>query len=85
MLGQQADRPPKPDPTGVREILDTLDVAAESCGYVGDTAVDMETALGAGMFAVGATWGFRDLAELQAAGAQAIIHHPRELLALIDA
>ena len=84
VLGQQADRPPKPDPTGVREILAHLEVAAESCCYVGDTAVDMQTALGAGMFAVGAAWGFRDVAELQAAGAHALIHHPGELLALIE-
>ena len=85
VLGQQADRPPKPDPTGVQEIQARLEVAAEACCYLGDTGVDMQTALNAGMFAVGATWGFRDLAELEAAGAQAIIHHPRELLALIDA
>jgi phosphoglycolate phosphatase len=84
VLGQQADRPPKPDLTGVREILARLEVAAESCCYVGDTAVDMRTALGAGMFAVGATWGFRDVAELQAAGAHTLIHHPRELLAVLE-
>jgi phosphoglycolate phosphatase len=85
VLGQQENRPPKPDPTGVREILARLEVAAESCWYLGDTGVDMQTARNAGMFAVGVTWGFRDVAELQAAGAQAIIDHPRELLALIDA
>jgi phosphoglycolate phosphatase len=85
VLGQQADRPPKPDPTGVRELVAHLEVPAESCCYLGDTAVDMQTALGTGMFAVGVTWGFRDIEELQDAGAQAIIHHPRELLPLIDA
>lgn len=85
VLGQQADRPPKPDPTGVREILAHLGVAADACGYVGDTGVDMQTALSAGMFAVGATWGFRDVGELQAAGAQAIIDRPCELLDLLEA
>jgi len=85
VLGQQAERPPKPDPIGVREIQAQLGVAADTCCYLGDTGVDMQTARNAGMFAVGVTWGFRDIQELQDAGAQAIIHHPRELLALIDA
>ncbi len=84
VLGQQADRPPKPDPTGVRELVAQLEVPPEACCYLGDTAVDMQTAREAGMFAVGATWGFRDVEELRDAGAQAIIHHPRELLPLID-
>jgi len=84
VLGQQADRPPKPDPTGVRELLELLQIPAEQCCYVGDTAVDIQTALSAGIFAVGATWGFRDVTELLDAGAQAIIHDPRELLPIVD-
>jgi phosphoglycolate phosphatase len=83
VLGQQADRPPKPDPTGVREILARLQVGADACCYVGDSAVDMQTALSADLFAVGAAWGFRSVDELRDAGAQAIIHHPRELLTLL--
>jgi phosphoglycolate phosphatase len=43
----------------------------------------METAVAAGMFAVGALWGFRDRAELVAHGAAAIVEHPREVLGLI--
>lgn len=83
VLGQQADRPPKPDLTGVREILERLGLPAEACCYVGDTGVDMQTARRAGMFAVGATWGFREAAELVAAGAQQLIDHPCELLPLL--
>lgn len=45
----------------------------------------MLTALAAGFFAVGATWGFREEAELREAGAMAIVHHPREVIALLDA
>lgn len=84
VLGQQADRPPKPDLTGVREIIAHLEVPAEVCCYVGDAGVDMQTARCAGMFAVGATWGFREAAELVAAGARQLIHHPLELLHLLD-
>lgn len=80
VLGQQADRPPKPDLRGVQEALERLAVSPDLCCYVGDTGVDMQTARGAGLFAVGATWGFRTASELCEAGAEVLIDHPRELL-----
>ena len=51
--------------------------------YVGDTAVDMQTARAAGMFSLGATWGFRPESELRENGAGAIIHHPADVLKFI--
>ncbi len=84
VLGQSPTRPPKPDLTGIREILARLQVAPENALYLGDTAIDMQTAGGAGMPAVGVTWGFRDRDELIAAGAQRLIDHPAELLPLLD-
>ncbi len=84
VLGQQANRPPKPDLTGVREIVELMQVAPQDCLYLGDTAVDMQTAQGASMFPVGASWGFREIAELRQAGALAIIDHPLQLLEIID-
>ena len=42
------------------------------------------TARAAGMFALGVTWGFRPAAELLENGAQALAHHPREVIALLD-
>ncbi len=83
VLGQQEDRPPKPDPTGAREILQLLRVDPRACVYLGDSAVDMQTACGAAMVPVGAAWGFREIEELERAGASRIIHHPRELLELL--
>jgi phosphoglycolate phosphatase len=58
-------------------------VSPQSVLYLGDTSTDMQTARGAGMFAVGATWGFRDERELREHGAQAIVHHPGEVLKLL--
>jgi phosphoglycolate phosphatase len=43
----------------------------------------MNTANGAGMFAVGALWGFRTESELLESGAKAVIQNPMELLDLI--
>lgn len=51
--------------------------------YLGDTAVDMKTAVSAGMFPIGVLWGFRPLNELKENGAQAIIDAPAQLLDLL--
>jgi len=80
VLGQTETRPPKPDQTGVREVIDRLGVEPRRCLYLGDTAVDIQTARGANMTPIGATWGFRDRAELERAGAEIIIDHPLQLL-----
>ena len=40
----------------------------------------MRTANNAGMFAVGALWGFRDREELEGAGADAVIESPSQFL-----
>jgi phosphoglycolate phosphatase len=85
VLGQHSARPPKPDPAGVREIAARLQAPPSACLYLGDTGVDMQTARSAGMIPVGATWGFRDAAELVQAGAQHLIDHPGELLPLLAA
>jgi phosphoglycolate phosphatase len=60
-----------------------LAVAPARCLYVGDTSIDMETALRAGMYPVGVLWGFRSREELERSGAAVIIAHPRELLPLL--
>ena len=75
----------KPDPRVAREICSKLGVAPNRAVFVGDTAVDIETAHNAKMTSVGVTWGFRDRAELIDAGADHIIDKPDELLTIIDA
>ena len=52
--------------------------------YLGDTSTDMQTANAAGMYAVGATWGFRTAEELTEHGAKVLIDHPRQLLDLLE-
>ena len=49
---------------------------------LGDSSVDMETARHAGMYPVGASWGFRNRQELQDSGAANIIDDPRQLMQL---
>jgi HAD superfamily hydrolase (TIGR01509 family) len=47
---------PKPDPDGVRQILDAWGLAREEVAFLGDSSVDMETARNAGV----AFWSFKN-------------------------
>ena len=84
VLGQRDGQPLKPDPAGALAIRDRLGLSAKQIVYLGDTDVDMQTARAAGMFPVGALWGFRTREELLAGGAQAVLQHPLELVRIFD-
>ena len=85
VYGERPGVPRKPDPTAALAVAAELGVAPGECAFIGDTAVDVDTARAAGMVAVGVTWGFRDVAELRAHGAQVIVHTAEELLAALRA
>ena len=76
--------PPKPDPAGISSLVETMGVATENLLYLGDTATDMETAVGADIFAVGVLWGFRTADELTQNGARVLLDKPAELLDILD-
>ena len=59
------------------------DAAAGRTVYVGDSEVDIATARNAQMPCVSVSWGFRDLAQLEAAGATRIAHSPAELATVL--
>ncbi|GAB4257984.1 MAG: HAD family hydrolase [Deferrisomatales bacterium] len=82
--GAVPDVPKKPDPAGALAVARELGVAPPEVAYVGDTGIDMRTARGAGMRALGALWGFRTAEELREAGAEHLLAHPLELLDWLD-
>lgn len=79
VLGQREGIPVKPDPTIVNDILQATGLSATDALYVGDSGVDMQTALHAGVDAVGVTWGFRPRTELEAFQPMVIINRAEEL------
>lgn len=83
VIGQSDRHPTKPAPDMVWEVLEQLQIEREQTLYVGDSEVDMQTARAAGLTAVGCSWGFRDVEELEAEGADVIIHRPQDLLAQV--
>lgn len=84
VIGQQEGRPVKPNPYPALQAATHLRMPPSDCLFLGDSGVDMETARRAGMFPVGALWGFRRQDELEVAGASACIQHPRDLLRWMD-
>lgn len=85
VLGAGPELPRKPDPAGALRIAARLRIACAQILYLGDTGTDMQTAVAAGMFPVGALWGFRTAEELRTNGARVLLSTPQELLAILDA
>lgn len=80
--GESTDCPRKPAPDMVFQAMAAL--GTERCVYVGDSDVDILTAKNAGVPCLSVTWGFRNQAELQEAGAEYFCHDPAELPQCIE-
>ncbi|MBZ2173395.1 HAD family hydrolase [Nitratidesulfovibrio sp. SRB-5] len=80
VAGARPGVPRKPDPAAAIATARALGVDPAHAAFVGDSNVDMRTAHGAGMLAVGCLWGFRGEAELRESGASVLLAHPLELL-----
>ena len=81
--GARPEMPRKPDPVGALAVAEQLNFAPHQFLYLGDTNTDMRTATAAGMYPVGALWGFRTRQELDESGAKTVLHHPLDLLQLL--
>jgi phosphoglycolate phosphatase len=83
VLGASESVPKKPNPSGALQIARALGIKPIEFIYLGDSGIDMQTATAAGMYPVGAAWGFRTPEELKSNGARIVIQRPQELLKLI--
>jgi phosphoglycolate phosphatase len=80
VCGAQPSVPNKPDCTQALQIARRLAIPPSEFIYLGDSDIDMQTAVNAGMFPAGALWGFRTAQELTAGGARVLIDYPTDLL-----
>ena len=78
--GQQPPFAVKPDPAVYYHVCNLLGVQAGETLYCGDSDVDMLFAKNAGAKGAGCLWGFRDEAELKAAGADYLARVPLGIL-----
>ena len=85
IFGQREGLPGKPDPTLAKLLMKELEVEPQECIFMGDSGVDVQTAVNSGAVAVGVLWGYRDIAELNENGAEFVIEKPLDLINLIDA
>ena len=80
VMGFSSRFPKKPDPASVLSIMSDLNIDKKNCLYVGDSGVDMQTAAAAGIFPIGAAWGFRPETELMEHGCQFLAKHPMDVI-----
>lgn len=73
----------KPEPDMVYKAIEELGVDKESCIYIGDTDVDIETARNSGMDCISVSWGFRLRSELEEYGATMIADCAEDILKFV--
>ena len=79
--GQREGQPIKPDPAIVSEIIACLpgtDIG--EVVYCGDSDVDMQTGINAGVRTIGVTWGFRTREELAGYEPWLLAENPQEIV-----
>jgi phosphoglycolate phosphatase len=73
----------KPDPVGIRTLLDETGLSSDQTLMVGDSAVDVHTARNAGVRSCGVTWGFQPEA-FEECPPDILVKAPAELLPHIE-
>lgn len=81
-LGEAPGCPRKPAPDMVRKACRAIGV--ERCVYVGDSEVDVLTAKNAGAPCLSVLWGFRDRADIAAAGGTRFCETTAELAEKVE-
>lgn len=84
IFGKRDSIPAKPDPTAALIAMQQLNVKPEECVFIGDSGMDVATAVNSGAVPIGELWGFRDEEELIKNGARFIIRNPNELSLIIE-
>ncbi|MCF0116637.1 MAG: HAD family hydrolase [Bacilli bacterium] len=85
ICGKKDGMLPKPDPTSLFELIKELRMHQEEVIFVGDSDVDMQTALNAGVKKIGVLWGYRELNILQAYEPDYLVNEPNEILEIAKA
>ena len=83
ILGGSEKFPHKPNPASALYLAERMGVDPREILFIGDSDVDMITAINAGMFPLGVTWGYRPERVIAEAGAKKIAHKPGEILDFI--
>ncbi len=82
-VGLSTEALKKPNPFEALEIGKKWNLKPEEILFVGDSDIDMQTAVNANMFPVGVTWGYRTEEELKNSGAKLVVNKASELIEIL--
>lgn len=82
-VGLSTEELKKPNPFEAVEISKNWNLKPEEILFVGDSDIDMQTAVNANMFPVGVSWGYRTEEELKTSGAKLVINNASELIEIL--
>ena len=82
-VGLSTEELKKPNPFEAVEISKNWNLKPEEILFVGDSDIDMQTAVNAKMFPVGVSWGYRTEDELKTSGAKLVINNASELIEIL--
>ncbi|WEN16643.1 phosphoglycolate phosphatase [Rhodanobacter sp. AS-Z3] len=74
----------KPDPAPVLLACERAQLTPEYCLFVGDDRRDIQAGKAAGLYTVAVSWGYLDGGDPRDWGADRVVNHPAELLALLQ-
>lgn len=84
VTGARTGVPIKPDSAGAMEAIREAGVTPDEVLYVGDSEVDLQTAVNAGVDSAFVTWGFRRLEDIAGLPVTYVIHSAEELRQLLS-
>jgi phosphoglycolate phosphatase len=82
-IGERPGVNRKPAPDMVRIALEELGATAEESVYIGDSEVDLQTAVNSGLPCIAALWGFRDRDFLVEQGADVFAEKPADVAEIL--
>ncbi len=83
VYGKSDNRPVKPNPQILNDVIKVTGADFENTFMIGDTSIDINTGKNAGVKTIGCLWGFRTLEELTNANADFIAKKPSDILDII--
>lgn len=84
VMGLTSEADKKPNPKFALQIAQQMGFHSSETVFMGDSSVDMQTAINAKMIPVGVLWGFRTKEEILAHGAKYVLEKPEDFLKLLD-
>jgi len=84
VIGNQPGTARKPDPMGTYRAMEELQSQPDETVFVGDSTVDVETAVAAGVTCIAVSWGYHSMERLLRSRPSFIVNDSEELLDIIQ-